>query len=249
MDARMTLHGQWQYMVLGVVLLGRVAPGYTQDQELCALFRADMVALEQVQAMRSAADDGHLYRIQPSTSRVGFCVDGKVSRIKAEFRNFQGGISLWPDPGEDELAMVVIKAASLDTDNSMTEHMLKSKHFFDVENYPEILFVSSGIRWTSKTRAELKGDLTLHGVTKAVIFKVQLTDMKLQAGSKVEKIVAKAGTTINRSDFGMETLSLLVDDKVDLCMSVEAVRQGVQRDGVEDSTGVSEAMVPVTAQR
>ncbi len=245
----MMLHGQCRSIVPGVLLLGSSASGYAQGQDLCAPFREDMVAPEQVQAMLSAAEDGHLYRIQPSTSRVGFCVDGKVSRIKAEFRNFRGGLSLWPDPGEDELAMVVISTASLDTDNSMTEQMLKSEPFFDVENYPEILFVSSGIHWTSNTTAEQKGDLTLHGVTKAIIFQVQLTDMKVESGSKVEKIVAKAETTINRSDFGMETLALLVDDEVDLCLSVEAIREGVQRDGVDDSTDVSEAMVPVTAQR
>ena len=245
----MTLHGQWRFIVLGVLFLGRAAPGYTQDQELCAPFRADMVAPERVQAMLSAAEDGHLYRIQSSTSRMGFCVDGKVSRIKAEFRNFQGGLSLWPDPGEDELAMVVIRTASLDTDNSMTEHMLKSEPFFDVENYPEILFVSSGIRWTSKTKAELKGDLTLHGVTKAVIFQVQLTSMKREAGSKIEKIVAKAGTTISRSDFGMDTLSQLVDDKVDLCLRVEAIRHDTEQNSTGNHSGIPEAAVQVTAQR
>ena len=226
MGKGMTLQGLWQSIALGVLLLESVAPSYAQDQELCAPFKDGKVAPAQVQAMLSAAEDGHLYRIQPSTSRVGFCVDSKFSRVKAEFRNFQGGLSLWPDPGEDELAMVVIRAASLDTDGSITEHMLKSQRFFDVENYPEILFVSTGIHWTSQTTAELKGDLTLHGVTRAVTFQVQLTGVQNESGSQVEKIEAKAGTIINRSDFGMDNLSQLVDDNVELCMSVEAVRHG-----------------------
>ena len=176
--------------------------------------------------MLSAADDGHLYRIQPATSRAGFCVDSEFSRVKAEFRNFQGGLSLWPDPGEDELVMIVIRAASLDVDGSMIEYMLKSQRFFDVENYPEILFVSTSIHWTSQTTAEMKGNLTLHGVTRVVTFQVLLTSMEKEPGSRVEKIVAKASTTISRSDFDMDALSQLVDDNVELCMSVEAIRHG-----------------------
>jgi len=226
MDDGMVLQNFWRSIVLGALLLESAAPGYAQDQEPCAPFQDSKIAPARMQAMLSAAEDGHLYRIQPSTSRVGFCIESKFSRIKAEFRNFQGGLSLWPDPGEDELAMVVIRAASLDTNDSITEHMLKSQRFFDVENYPEILFVSKGIHWTSQTTVELEGDLTLHGVTKAVTFQVQLTSMKKEPGSRVEKIVARAGTTISRSDFGMDALSQLVDDNVELCMSVEAIRHG-----------------------
>jgi len=222
----MALHIFWRSILPGVLLLESTTSGYAQDQGLCAPFQDSKVAPARVQAMLSAAKDGHLYRIQPSTSRVGFCVDSKFSRVKAEFRKFQGGLSLWPDPGEDELAMVVIRAASLDTNGSIIEHMLKSQRFFDVENYPEILFVSKGIHWTSQTTVELEGDLTLHGVTKAVTFQVQLTSVKKAPGSQVEKIVAKAGTTISRSDFGMDALSQLVDDNVELCMSVEAIRYG-----------------------
>lgn len=226
MGKDMTLHGLWQSIALGVLLLESAAPSYAQDQEPCAPFKASKVAPAHVQAMLSAADDGHLYRIQPATSRAGFCVDSEFSRVKAEFRNFQGGLSLWPDPGEDELVMIVIRAASLDVDGSMIEYMLKSQRFFDVENYPEILFVSTSIHWTSQTTAEMKGNLTLHGVTRVVTFQVLLTSMEKEPGSQVEKIVAKASTTISRSDFDMDALSQLVDDNVELCMSVEAIRHG-----------------------
>jgi len=231
----MALHRFWQSIVLGVLLLGSTTPGYAEDVELCVPFQDSKVAPERVQAMLSAAEDGHLYRIQPDTSRVGFCVDSKFSRVKAEFRIFQGGLSLWPDPGEDEQAMVIIRAASLDTNGSIVEHMLKSQRFFDVKNYPEILFVSKSLHWTSPTMVELEGDLTLHGVTKTVTFQVQLTSMEKEPDSQVEKIEAKAGTTIKRSDFGMDALSQLVDDSVELCMSVEAIRHDAQRSSADDS--------------
>jgi polyisoprenoid-binding protein YceI len=175
--------------------------------------------------MRAAAKGGHLYRIQPDTSRVGFCVNSEFALVKAEFKDFEGGLTLWPNHrGGKEQAMVLVKTASLDTGGSMIEYMLKGERFFDVENYPEILFVSTGFTWTSDTTGTLKGDLTLHGVTRLVTFKVTLLPIRSKDEKNAGKVLVKAGTTIHRSDFGMDTLSRVINDSVELCMSVEAVR-------------------------
>jgi polyisoprenoid-binding protein YceI len=212
-------------IILGWLLLSAGLQGHTGEQELCAPFLHGKVDASRVESMRAAAKGGHLYRIQPDTSRVGFCVDSKFAVVKAEFKDFQGGMTLWPDhPGDKEQAMVLVKTASLDTDGSMIEYLLKGQRFFDVENYPEILFVSTGFTWSSDTTGTLKGDLTLHGVTRPVTFKVTLFPVKTGGEKPVGKVLVKAGTIIRRSDFGMDTLSRVVDDNVELCMSVEAVR-------------------------
>ena len=210
--------------VLLVLLPVSVTVGDAQARELCSPFKGGVVAPEKIQTMLSAAEDGHLYRIEPSSSRVGFCIDSKLSRVNAEFRTFQGGLSLWSDPGEEEQVMVSITADSLDTGNAGIEHLLKSKHFFDVEKYPQILFASTDIHWNSSTVAVLKGDLTLHGVTRPVKLQVKITSLKKDPDGHVERLLAKAGATISRSEFGMGEISQIVDDNVDLCMSVEAVR-------------------------
>jgi polyisoprenoid-binding protein YceI len=211
--------------VLGWVLLSAGLQGLAGEEELCAPFLNGKVDLSRVEAMRTAAKGGHLFRIQPDTSRVGFCVDSQFSVVKAEFKDFQGGLTLWPNhPDNKDQAMVMVKTASLDTGGSMIEYMLKSERFFDVENYPEILFVSTGFTWSSDTTGTLKGDLTLHGVTRPVTFNVTLFPVKTGDEKPVGKVLVKAGTMIRRSDFGMDTLSRVVNDNVELCMSVEAVR-------------------------
>jgi polyisoprenoid-binding protein YceI len=211
--------------VLGWVLLSAGLQGLAGEEELCAPFLNGKVDLSRVEAMRTAAKGGHLFRIQPDTSRVGFCVDSQFSVVKAEFKDFQGGLTLWPNhPDNKDQAMVMVKTASLDTGGSMIEYMLKSERFFDVENYPEILFVSTGFTWSSDTTGTLKGDLTLHGVTRPVTFNVTLLPVKTGDEKPVGKVLVKAGTMIRRSDFGMDTLSRVVNDNVELCMSVEAVR-------------------------
>lgn len=214
-------------IILGCVLLSAGLQGLAGEEELCAPFLNSKVDQSRVEAMRAAAKGGHLYRIQPDTSRVGFCVNSEFALVKAEFKDFKGGMTLWPDhPGDKEQAMVLVKTSSLDTGGSMIEYLLKGERFFDVENYPEILFVSTGFTWTSETTGTLKGDLTLHGVTRPIIFSVTLLPVrsKGEQGKNAGTVLVKAGTTIRRSDFGMDTLSRVVNDDVELCMSVEAVR-------------------------
>lgn len=221
----MAIHKPLTLVILGWLLLSAGLQGLAGEEEPCAAFLNGKVDLSRVEAMRAAAKGGHLYRIQPDTSRVGFCVNSEFAMVKAEFKDFQGGLTLWPDhPGDKEQAMVLVKTSSLDTGGSMIEYLLKSDRFFDVENYPEILFVSTGFSWTSETTGTLKGDLTLHGVTRPVIFNVILLPVKNQDDKDAGKVLVKAGTTIRRSDFGMDTLSRVVNDNVELCMSVEAIR-------------------------
>ena len=121
-----------------------------------------------------------------------------------------------------------MNTASLETDGSFIEGMLKGRKFFDVENFPEILFVSTGFKWVSETEAVLMGDLTMHGVTKAVGFHVELIEQPGddEPGSlgQEQRILVRATTRILRSEFGLTALSPMVGDSVNLCMSVDAVK-------------------------
>jgi polyisoprenoid-binding protein YceI len=123
----------------------------------------------------------------------------------------------------DGLAMVVIKTDSVDVKGRLIENMVKGESFFDVDNHPEILFVSKSFEWTGEDRAVLKGDLTLRGITRPVVFDVTLTSIDGTWTDKAEKILVKATTSIERTAFGMKALSSMVDDTVTLCMSVEAL--------------------------
>ena len=116
----MAIDKPWTLFILGLVLLSAALRGLAGEEELCAPFLNGKVDMSRVEAMRAAAEGGHLYRIQPDTSRVGFCVDSQIARVKAEFKEFQGGLTLWPNhPDNRDQAMVMVKTASLDTGGSM----------------------------------------------------------------------------------------------------------------------------------
>lgn len=174
--------------------------------------------------MLSAAKNGQLYQIQKKSSQVGFCVDSKLSTIKGKFREFEGGLTLTPDTTSNGMAMILIQAKSVDTDNALVSNIIKSEQFFDVENHPEVLFVSRGFKWTGRNTAILYGDLTLRGITRPVSFNVKLSVIENNPAAQAQKILVKATTILNRTEFGMESLPALVNKEVRLCMSVEALR-------------------------
>ena len=209
-------------LILTGLLLIKGMSGSAVAEDLCAPFEDGRIDESVMSTMLNAAEAGYLYRMQASTSQVGFCVDSAFQRVEGVFQEFQGGMALLPEADKTGQTVVVIRTDSLDTKGALVENLVRSSRFFDVANYPEILFVSTDFEWTSPTRAVLRGNLTLHGVTKPVIFKVELSGSEGKQVGEAENILVKATTTINRSDFGMDTLSRLVSDSVQLCMSVKA---------------------------
>ena len=194
--------------------------------DVCEPFKDGVVDTTIVSKMLSAAEDGHLYRINPASSKVGFCVDTPIGLVEGEFSEFTGGLTFLEGhvADDNEQALVMVQTKSLDTDGIFIEKMLKGEKFFDVENYPEILFVSTGFNWVSETEAVLLGELTMHGVTREVGFHVEL--IQQPDDETQQHILVKATTLIRRSEFGLTSLYPMVSDSVSLCMSVDAVRVG-----------------------
>lgn len=205
-----------------LLLVSGIITAAADEPKLCIPFLDGKVKQSVLTVMLEAAKVGHLYRIQPKTSEVGFCIESKFQQIKGSFKDIEGGIALEPSADNNGQALLTIRTNSVSTSSRVVEHTIKSETFFDVERYPEILFVSTGFEWKSETKGVLKGDLTLHGVTKPVTFNVLLSDVKGNKVGNSDIILVKITTSIKRADFGMDAMTLMVSDTVKLCMSVQA---------------------------
>jgi polyisoprenoid-binding protein YceI len=195
------------------------------SEELCAPFKQRNVDKSALQHMLDAAAKGNLYRIQPTSSTMGFCVETPIGMIEGEFKNFKGGFTLDnASSGANEQAMMVVETGSLEAPAGFIEMMLVSEEFFNSEEYPEFMFVSTGFYWVNEKEAVLIGDLTIRDVTRSVGFHVMLTEKDANINKKGQRIEVKASTKIRRSEFGIISLSPLVSDEVTLCMRVEALR-------------------------
>lgn len=204
-----------------------ILSGYANaaDNRICAPFRDGAVDQALVAEMLKAAKDGHLYRIHSTTSRVGFCVNSLIGRVEAEFQGFRGGLALRREVwGDDSQMLVMIDSDSLKTDYGFIKDMLSSERFLHAQQYPKILFVSTALRWESDTKASLFGMLTMHGISKPVRFRIEITNIIGGRADHEQEIVVIGHANIRRSSFGMSNLSGFVSDDVELCMQVSALR-------------------------
>lgn len=98
--------------------------------------------------------------------------------------------------GSFEIDMKSIKNSDLENEeyNQKLVGHLKSDDFFGVEKYPKATFVISEVSQKSSTKYDVKGDLTIKGITKSIEFPVQVTLL----GSKAS---ATATITIDRSEY------------------------------------------------
>jgi polyisoprenoid-binding protein YceI len=94
--------------------------------------------------------------------------------------------------------LIKIQADSVDTGSGMKNGKLKSKDFFDVNNYPEITFMSRKIVPTGADTYEVDGTFTIRGVSNPE--KLKLTVFNKGTGSGV----ITGRMVFNRRDYGMK---------------------------------------------
>ncbi len=135
------------------------------------------------------------------------------------FNDFDGKFSHDPDNPEDSKISVVINAASIDTNHAERDKHLRSADFLDVAKYPTITFTSTGYQ-AGADGDTLKGNLSMHGVTKEVsIATRQIGEGKDPWGGYRSGF--EGYITIKASDFGMPDW---VGD-----VSVELIIEGIRQ--------------------
>jgi polyisoprenoid-binding protein YceI len=103
---------------------------------------------------------------------------------------------------------VVIDMTRVMTGADDFDKVLKSKQFFDIEQYPTATFESTKVDVKkNKKEAKVHGMLTLHGVTKPVVLDVKLNKLGPNPMFKSQTAGFTASTTIKRSMFDMGYLA------------------------------------------
>ena len=116
-------------------------------------------------------------------------------------------------------ASITIKTNSLDSDHAERDKHLKGSEYFDADKYPEITFVSTGFMGGAKS-GKLKGDVTVHGVTKAIEMDVmQIGEGKDPWGGYRSGF--EGSVTLAAGDFGLPSWI----GNVEVIVIVEGVRQ------------------------
>src|SRR5687767_12750509 len=107
------------------------------------------------------------WTIDKNHSKIGFSVAHMgVSEVEGKFNDFDGSLVSKADDFNGAEVKFTAKTASIDTDNEKRDNHLRSPDFFEAEKYPEITFKGNLTKAGGKYK--LKGDFTMHGVTKPV---------------------------------------------------------------------------------
>ena len=173
-----------------------------------------------------------VWELDPAHSSIGFGVRHMmISTVHGEFHTFSGKATGDPAHPTDATLEATIEAASIDTRNDKRDGHLKSPDFFDVEKFPTITFKSKKIEPGAAGHVKVTGDLTLHGVTKEVVFDVEGPTPSIKDPMGNTKAGAHATTKIDRKDFGlvwnktMDGGGLMLGDDVDVTIDVEAAKK------------------------
>ncbi|BDS13198.1 YceI family protein [Aureispira anguillae] len=171
------------------------------------------------------------WTIDPSHSKVNFSVSHLViSEVDGDFKTFDGAIKTTKDDFSGASISFTIEVSSINTGNESRDKHLQSEDFFHASKYPQMTFESTSFKKKSAGKYELKGKLTMRGVTKTVTFDVKHGGIAVDGyGNTRAGFIAK--TTINRIDYGVawnaktEQGGWTVGEAVEIVLKSEFIKQ------------------------
>jgi polyisoprenoid-binding protein YceI len=170
------------------------------------------------------------YTLDVAHSRIGFVArHAMVTKVRGAFNDFVGTAVIdGTDPAKSR-AKVTIQVASIDTRNEQRDGHLRTNDFLDIENHPEIKFVSTSITHEGGNDFSVTGDLTIKDVTKSITFPLEFQGAAKDPFGN-DRIGFEGSVVVNRKDWGitwnaaLETGGVLVSEKVTLEFEISAVK-------------------------
>jgi polyisoprenoid-binding protein YceI len=185
----------------------------------------------QVSAQTGSVDDSAMaesgaFAVEPLHTRVLFAVSHfGFTTYYGEFSGVSGALDLDPKNPSASKLDIRIPAATISTTNAELNGELKGDKWFDTAKYPIISFKATKVTMTGPGKADVVGDLTLHGTTKPVVLYAAFHGAGVNPLNKHYTVGFDASAKIKRTEFGVSTLVPLISDDVDIIVSAAFERQ------------------------
>jgi polyisoprenoid-binding protein YceI len=172
------------------------------------------------------------WKIDPAHSAAEFKVKHMmISNVKGKFSGLSGALKLDETNYAHSTVDASIPVSTINTGEDQRDGHLKSAEFFDADKFPAMTFKSTNIDSTGGGSYEVTGDLTIRGVTKPVVLKVEDVSEPSKDPWGNHRIGLTGTTKINRKDFGvsynsaLETGGVLVGEEVAITLDLQFIKQ------------------------
>jgi polyisoprenoid-binding protein YceI len=167
------------------------------------------------------------YQIDPSHTYPSFEADhmGGLSVWRGKFDTTSGTVVYDKEKAAGTVD-ITVDTTSINFGNPKLNEHAQTPDMFDSAKFPKATYKGTLASFKNGAPTEIKGELTLHGVTKPVDLKINKFLCKPSPMTKKEVCGADASATFNRADFGIkygDNFGFNMETK--LAIQIEAVRQ------------------------
>jgi polyisoprenoid-binding protein YceI len=155
------------------------------------------------------------WKSDPAHSEVDFAIKHMaVSNVHGRFGTVDATL-VWDEQDPTKSTVnATIDVTGVDTGVPARDNDLKGAKFFDVANNPKATFISTGVE-KGGSGLQVRGNLTIKGVTKPVVLDVDGPTAPVTGMNKKLHTGFSGTATINREDFGIGAgmpVAMLGDD-------------------------------------
>ena len=194
-------------------------------------------------SLASVASHTANYTLEPNYTQVVFRWDHLgFSTPAAQVSQGAGTLEFdQADPLHSSIA-ASMPLTTLNTGVPALDEDLRSDDFFDTPNFPTVTFKSTRIQSNGcMNRLQVTGDLSLHGVTKAVTLDVTIVKVGKNPRNNLPTVGFDALATIKRSDFGLGRYVPQVSDDIQLYLVSQAVETKAYTQYLKDQAAAEAA--------
>jgi polyisoprenoid-binding protein YceI len=173
-------------------------------------------------AVGQARAEAQSYAFDMAHSRIFFDVDHRgYSVMHGRFAEFGGAFDFDAENPANSSLDVTIDPASIDMFHEGLNEHLKNADFFDVEQHPEMRFVSERVEVVGEDRFTIHGQFTMLGQTYPLVFDVTLNQTGQGRGGAPMAGFSATGT-IDRTLYGMGYGVPMIGTEVEFRIEIEA---------------------------
>ncbi|MCZ2814087.1 YceI family protein [Modestobacter sp. VKM Ac-2979] len=170
------------------------------------------------------------YTVDVTHTRIGVRArHAMVTTVRGAFTDFSGTAHLDTATPAASSVQLRIATASIDTGTPDRDAHLRSADFLDVEQHPEMVFVSTSVEQVDRDVYRVTGDLTIKAVTQPVSIDFTLTGSALDPFGNM-RVGFEGALAIKRSEWDLtwnavlDTGGVLVSDRIQVEFDVSAIK-------------------------